>query len=153
MSEQRHEMCCNCGNETGKAGRADDSIYVQSYWPLCERCFDEFRKEIIDAERATPPTGEQATKIRVAEDCLASVLASAECDCIPNKFQCVKHGAMDELRTLRASLAAAHAALKDAMDSWSFDEGQRHTHTWHTREDWYERHETVLRAASEGGRT
>lgn len=53
MGEKRHELCCNCGNETGKAGRADDSIYVQSYGPLCEKCYDDFRATVL-AENEKP---------------------------------------------------------------------------------------------------
>lgn len=51
---QRIEICCNCANPTGNAGRADGSIYVQSYGPLCFACFDDVRKEIrqLDADDA-----------------------------------------------------------------------------------------------------
>lgn len=127
----------------------------------------------------------ESAQIVRADDCLDSVLASAECDCIPNEFQCVKHGAMDEVRALRARvaglegelkalresnlrlagevgtecgnlknaldeltdaralLAVERAALTDALRTWSFDDAQRHTHSWHDREDWIERHPTL----------
>lgn len=70
----------------------------------CQRC--HFAWEELPIEVSPSPAHGGTSAIRVAADCLDSVLSAAECDCIPNEFQCVKHGAMDELSTLRARLAA-----------------------------------------------
>ena len=67
----RLEMCCNCGNETGKAGRADDSIYVQSYGPLCEKCWDELRAEVIESS-APVESGTVSGELIAAADDLRS---------------------------------------------------------------------------------
>jgi tRNA nucleotidyltransferase (CCA-adding enzyme) len=52
MSEQTRELCCLCRQETGRAGKADDSIYIYlsdaEIGPLCEECQDgiiEWAKE------------------------------------------------------------------------------------------------------------
>lgn len=54
--------------------------------------------------------------------------------------------AADRARLL-SRLARAKAALADAESSWSFDDGQMHTHSWHDREDWRERNAEALRSA------
>lgn len=34
------EVCCQCDSPTGRAGRADDSLYTDSDWgPYCEECW------------------------------------------------------------------------------------------------------------------
>lgn len=35
-------------------------------------------------------------------------------------------------------------ALRDAIQTWSFTDGQQHTHSWHDREDWFARHPVAL---------
>ena len=36
------ELCCECGEPTGKAGRGEDSLYCEACeaGPYCEECFD-----------------------------------------------------------------------------------------------------------------
>ena len=34
-------------------------------------------------------------------------------------------------------------ALIDAIRTWTFNDHQHHTHSWHDREDWFERHEVA----------
>jgi len=34
----KKEHCIICDDETGRAGRTDDSIYLNGYGPLCEEC-------------------------------------------------------------------------------------------------------------------
>ena len=34
------ELCCDCDAATGRAGRADDSLYAGEYGPLCEECYE-----------------------------------------------------------------------------------------------------------------
>jgi hypothetical protein len=38
---------------------------------------------------------------------------------------------------------ALEAALRDAIATWQFGESQNHEHSWHDREDWFERHEVA----------
>lgn len=35
-----YEYCCECNCTTGRAGKADDSLYAGDYGPLCEECYD-----------------------------------------------------------------------------------------------------------------
>ncbi len=36
------ERCCSCDEPTGRAGRADDSLYCEcGAGPFCEDCWDE----------------------------------------------------------------------------------------------------------------
>ena len=49
-----------------------------------------------------------------------------------------------EIATLRTALAAQQEALRDANASWSFSDGQAHTHTWHDKADWMERNRGAL---------
>lgn len=35
------EYCCECGDATGRAGRADDSMFTEEgYGPYCKECLD-----------------------------------------------------------------------------------------------------------------
>lgn len=34
------EYCCDCDQPTGRAGRADDSLYVEDDGPYCRDCYD-----------------------------------------------------------------------------------------------------------------
>ena len=38
------EHCCECGRPTGRAGKHDDSLYVDDDGPYCYECFSK-RKE------------------------------------------------------------------------------------------------------------
>lgn len=49
--------------------------------------------------------------------------------------------------TLHRENELLRAALADALRTWTFSEGQQHTHTWHDREDWRERHRAAIEAA------
>lgn len=55
MTKKEKEECINCFDYTGRAGRGEDSIYVElkelvfkdnkgEYGPLCELCFDSLKK-------------------------------------------------------------------------------------------------------------
>jgi len=54
---RRLEYCCDCGEPTGRAGRGDDSIYVevdgQEIGPLCEECLADYeqQQELPDDDR------------------------------------------------------------------------------------------------------
>lgn len=80
----RLEMCCNCGNETGKAGRADDSIYVQSYGPLCEKCWDELRAEVIESSAPVESgtvSGEASPRVLAELREIESAVTHFDCEC------------------------------------------------------------------------
>ena len=39
----KYEHCCQCGERTGKAGKGEDSLYLQNgVGPYCETCFEPF---------------------------------------------------------------------------------------------------------------
>ncbi len=40
------EYCCDCDGATGRAGRGDDSLFINDDGPYCFECYSE----IIDAE-------------------------------------------------------------------------------------------------------
>lgn len=41
------EMCANCDQPTGKAGRHEDSLYLDNWaGPLCETCYEEAIPEL-----------------------------------------------------------------------------------------------------------
>ncbi len=44
MNRQTSERCCECDENTGRAGRADDSLYIDDTGPYCEECFDRARR-------------------------------------------------------------------------------------------------------------
>lgn len=50
------EHCFICDEETGKAGRGEDSIYDDDNGPYCEECFAEHEDTLISeaAERGEP---------------------------------------------------------------------------------------------------
>lgn len=42
MSRENREFCCQCEGWTGRAGRADDSLYTDNDWgPYCEDCWED----------------------------------------------------------------------------------------------------------------
>jgi len=43
-----------------------------------------------------------------------------------------------------AEVERLRAALEDAIQTWTFSDGQFHTHSWHDREDWFARHPVAL---------
>lgn len=53
----RFERCCECDETTGRAGRGDDSIYVEvdgkEIGPLCLDCFYKYEPEdhFVDANK------------------------------------------------------------------------------------------------------
>ena len=56
------EMCIECDEETGRAGRYEDSLYIEfspigdAHGPLCEACYDGY---VLNDPHATPqPTKE-----------------------------------------------------------------------------------------------
>ena len=51
------EYCCKCDCPTGRAGVADDSLFIEDDGPFCRECFDEY---IETAARERP--GEAARK-------------------------------------------------------------------------------------------
>ena len=48
------ELCTNCGAETDRAGRGEDSLYAGDFGPYCEDCWDELREDLAaDVKRRT----------------------------------------------------------------------------------------------------
>lgn len=43
-----HEECALCGSETGKAGPGDGSIFIGGVGPLCEDCYDEAKRTLLE---------------------------------------------------------------------------------------------------------
>ena len=35
------EYCCECGEPTGRAGRADDSLFIDDDGPYCLPCYED----------------------------------------------------------------------------------------------------------------
>ena len=57
----------------------------------------------------------------------------------------------DRIAALEVVNAMLRDALRDALETWTFsDSSQAHTHTWHDREDWKERHREVIDSALRG---
>ena len=46
------EYCCWCDCPTGRAGVADDSLFIEDDGPFCRACFDE---KMENAVRNEPP--------------------------------------------------------------------------------------------------
>lgn len=44
------ETCTACDAETGRAGIAEDSLYIDGDGPFCERCYDE-RRDALQRQR------------------------------------------------------------------------------------------------------
>lgn len=44
------EYCCECENATGRAGRADDSLYFGDHGPYCRDCWTEFIDKSVQEE-------------------------------------------------------------------------------------------------------
>lgn len=61
------------------------------------------------------------------------------------------HGLRGQIQALSLEQFLARAALRDALANWTFDRHQGHTHTWHDREDWKERHAEMLKRVEGGG--
>lgn len=59
--------------------------------------------------------------------------------------------ASEDVRRLVHSNAELRAAIRDADRSWSFSDGQAHTHSWHDKQDWRARHAASLSPAPQEG--
>ena len=40
MVHRSIEYCCECGEPTGKAGRGEDSMFIEDDGPYCEECYE-----------------------------------------------------------------------------------------------------------------
>ena len=47
-----YELCCECGNPTGRAGKDDDSLYCPACdsGPFCEACYDSHIWHVLPGE-------------------------------------------------------------------------------------------------------
>ena len=52
--EPHYECCITCGSHTGKAGRDEDSIYIETLGddigPLCEGCYARIKEQVSDVK-------------------------------------------------------------------------------------------------------
>lgn len=67
MGEQEKlERCCYCDEPTGKAGRGDDSNYLDSVGPYCDEHYEEIRDDVytdvLGSYHGTTP--EQVAELR-----------------------------------------------------------------------------------------
>ena len=78
----KYELCYACNQPTGRAGRGEDSLYLESpngeIGPLCESCWGAFRRDDLEGENATLTRRvEDAEKelIRAVSQCEEACLA------------------------------------------------------------------------------
>ena len=62
------EHCCICDNPTGRAGIAEDSLYVGDDGPFCESCYAEAEHHISTVQRLKAAEAEAAKLKRERED-------------------------------------------------------------------------------------
>lgn len=83
MSELPIEYCCICGYETGHAGRADDSIYIDcgndELGPLCDDCVRGLKAWCYDDDDGITPE-ETETPRRSALDAVSEQNGLSERD-------------------------------------------------------------------------
>jgi len=64
----KYEHCCQCGERTGKAGKGEDSLYLQNgVGPYCETCFEPFNAlevEIADLRTRCEKAEKDAERYR-----------------------------------------------------------------------------------------
>ena len=83
----RIEVCCNCGDPTGKAGPMDDSVYCQcGVGPFCDNCDDQHISECL-AEHVEKNAA-LAARIAELEGAIRLALKD-ECGCL--------HGVLDKI--------------------------------------------------------
>ena len=62
MKEKHYECCFICGGRTGRAGRGDDSLYIDvgksELGPLCEECHNALCRDDLLEQGAAPDSGE-----------------------------------------------------------------------------------------------
>ena len=42
------EICTNCGEPTGRAGRHEDSLYAGDFGPYCDECWEEVPNDLAE---------------------------------------------------------------------------------------------------------
>ena len=42
------ELCCECGQPTGRAGRGEDSLYASDFGPYCEDCWYDAPEKLAE---------------------------------------------------------------------------------------------------------
>lgn len=89
------ERCCLCDEPTGRAGRGEDSIYINLPYaevgPLCETCqsgIEEWCAENTGMEAKNSTLQEKLTKVEQALDRLAGLNTV----CPPTKPLCAEGG-------------------------------------------------------------
>lgn len=130
----------------------NDEVPGQPEELSCPVCFERARVAGLEAELACEKAAHLVTAREFEFQRERAAGLERERDSYRNEHRILeaKYGKVcDDRDAARALLAVERAALTDALRTWSFDDAQRHTHSWHDREDWYERHATVLRALAQ----
>lgn len=66
----QEEMCCKCDEPTGRAGKQDDSLYLEDgSGPYCEACFEAAQQSVHSDEAKCPQCGEPLAAAALHEFC------------------------------------------------------------------------------------
>lgn len=70
------EHCCSCGEETGRAGRHDDSLFTDDGGPYCESCYEEIQDQRRSKYVASSETANVNTELspRCHAPCMFSTI-------------------------------------------------------------------------------
>ena len=79
------EVCCECSERTGRAGRAEDSLYFGGHGPFCESCYDEY-PDTMTAEFVKLRA--EVERLRLERDAALALLREASVpDCEPQDYK------------------------------------------------------------------
>ena len=109
-----YEYCCWCEEPTGRAGLADDSLYLEDDGPYCRECYEE-KIENDEEETMTKhtPGPWRVTDTRIFQDNpLNSVVAIASCNGIALEHK--EHQANARLIAAAPETAAERDRLKES---------------------------------------
>ena len=134
MTDKTIETCCVCDEPTGRAGRADDSLYCDEcdVGPFCEECWDDHHKDYNHGEVAglrrqlakLQGIVDSLNRLRAEEGGSVTIYCSTEELHLQNEFvrvvgEWTRWEARDfEGETLAECLAKAEAAKKEQDDGW-----------------------------------
>ncbi len=58
------ELCVFCGQETGRAGKLDDSLYIDELGPFCEECYEDEVKACTKVASLTPESQDDPVEVK-----------------------------------------------------------------------------------------
>ena len=79
------EKCCACDEPTGRAGRCDDSLFMDDDGPFCEACFE------ATIQSAAEGVIQEADQLRSHNDALRAELATVKADNLQMKKGGMNH--------------------------------------------------------------